>query len=150
MSVFFIGSINLASAIPGFGQAIGGIQGAVGGLNAMKLDKRSLLDAAVNDLAPLAGAITAASNAIAAGENLLHQAEDVLGQASGIANDLLSTLGGAGVYMFRYEGGASNFGIEMAQAIQNESLSTGTIEGVVILAADGAAISALGKIFRLA
>lgn len=148
MSVFFVGSINLASAIPGFGQAIQGIQGAVGGLNALKLDKRGLLDAALHDFAPLAGAITAASNAIAQGEDLLNQAEDVLGLASGIANELLATLGGAGVYMFRFQGDTASFGLEMAQAISGQSIR-GTVQGVVILGSDPTAISALGKIFKL-
>lgn len=148
MSATYIGSMNLASAIPGFSSAVSGLQGALSQLDAFKADKEDQIARALVDFEPIFNLFNTAKTLIEDGQALLAQATSIAEAARAIVGDLLSTIGGAGVGLYRYSGDVTTLGRDLQECMRANG-QQGDVEAIILVASDGGAFEAVRKIFNL-
>lgn len=148
MSVVYLGGMNLLSAVPGVGEALGGLTKTINQLDLFKADKTGLMDQAMTELNAVMNVFNQAKAIADAGMDMLKKADAVLDEARGLVTGLLSSLGGAGVGMYRFDGDLANMGSELTVAMRDQGAS-GKAVAIIIVANDGGAVSAMTKLFNM-
>jgi len=148
MSVTYLGQMNLASAIPGIGQAVAGLQKTVGQLGVFKVAKTEEVERALVDVQAMSNVSNQAQGLLQAGQTLIAQADGILAEANGVVNDLLGSVTGAGVGLYAFNGNAATLGQELAASLQAQGAS-GQVTAVILVASDAGAVTAVRKIFNL-
>ena len=140
--------MNLLTAIPGLGSAISGFQKTISQLDLLKTDKGSVVDAARVEIEAHLNVFRQAQEVFDLGEQLIKQSESVLTEARGAVSSLLSTICGAGVGVYRFDGNPATMGGELQEAMKQHEQS-GQVTALILVASDGNALAALRKVFRL-
>ncbi len=148
MSVTYLGSVNLLSLIPGLGASLGGLQKTIGSLEGFKADKKEMIDRALVEVEAMQNVFDQAKGLLDAGMGLMQQAEGVLGEARNIVTDLLGTIGGAGVGAYRFDGDVVSIGSELRETMLAHG-QEGQITALILVASDGAALTAMRKLFKM-
>lgn len=148
MSATYIGSMNLASAIPGLASAAAGMQTTLSQVESLRLDKENQMKRALVDFEPIMNLFNTAKTLIEEGEAILRDVQRVADAAQGVVSDLLGTIGTAGVGLYRYSGDVTTLGRDLQECMQANG-QQGDVEAIILVASDGGAFEAVRKIFNL-
>lgn len=143
-NLVLIGGTSLGALLPGLSGAVSELQSSVAQLTGLKADKDAATGAKRAEVASLGSLVKQAQDLVDEADALLGQVQDVMDSANTLLGDLSTSLGAAGVSLYRYDGEASGLG----SALSAQLGGTSTILAMITVASDGGAISAVQSVFK--
>lgn len=147
MTVTYLGGGTLGAALPGLATNSSELQSAISQIHTLKTQVSSDLKGVSDRVAVFQSVLTQGQGVLTQGQALVDQAQSLLTSIETAATSLASTLGTAGVGLYRFDGNVANLGTELQAALSAQGAS-GTGYAVITVATDGGAITAIQSVFK--